>query len=136
MNVKKIIALVVTALVSAAVFAQGSFVVKSVKGTVKYEEKPGVKKAVTVGQVLSSSAVVDVGLNSKLVLEMDGQEYTVNASAKGALDKVASAKVASGGIKKGGNAAGSVKGDGGTGKSVSTASSRASDAKEDLGWEE
>ena len=135
MNVKKIIALVVTALVSAAVFAQGSFVVKSVKGTVKYEEKPGVQKKVTVGQVLSSSTVVNVAMNSTLVLEMDGQEYTVNALAKGALDKVASAKVA-GGIKKGGSAAGNVKGDAGTGKSVSTASSRASDAKEDLGWDE
>jgi len=58
---------------------------KSVKGTVKYEEKPGVQKNVTVGQVLSSSTFINVSLNSKLVLEMDGQEYTVNTPAKGTL---------------------------------------------------
>lgn len=134
MNIKKIIALVVTALVSAAVFAQGSFIVKSVKGTVKYEEKPGVQKNVTVGQVLSSSTVINVGLNSKLVLEMDGQEYTVNAAAKGVLDNVA--VVNSKSLKKGGVVAGNVKGDKGAGKAVSTASSRASEAKEDVEWDE
>lgn len=134
MNIKKIIALVTTALISAAVFAQGSFVVKSVKGTVKYEEKPGVQKNVTVGQVLSSSTFINVSLNSKLVLEMDGQEYTVNTPAKGTLDKIATSSVK--GLKKGGAVAGNVKGDTGTGKAVSTASSRASEAKEDVEWDE
>lgn len=134
MNIKKIIALVVTTFVSAAVFAQSSFVVKSVKGTVKYEEKPGVQKNVTVGQVLSSSTIINVGLNSKLVLEMDEQEYTVNTPAKGTLEKIATSSVK--GLKKGGAVTGNVKGDTGTGKAVSTASSRASEAKEDVEWDE
>lgn len=135
MNAKKMFALVLTAIVSVcAVFAQGSYVVKSVKGNVKYEAEAGVKKAVKVGQVLSATTFIDVGLNSTLVLEMDGEEITVKAMTKGALDKVAvsSAK----GLKKGGSVAGNVKGDSGTGKSVSTASSRASEAKEDVDWDE
>ncbi|MBR6079064.1 MAG: hypothetical protein IKQ43_00975 [Treponema sp.] len=135
MKTKKIFALVLTALVSAcAVFASGSYVVKSVKGTVKYEAEAGVKKAVKVGQTLSATTVIDVGVNSSLVLEMDGEEFTVKALSKGALDKVAAGK--SKGLKNGSSVAGNVKGDTGAGKSVSTASSRASEAKEDVEWAE
>lgn len=135
MKTKRIFALILTAIVSVcAVFAQGSYVVKSVKGTVKYEAEGGVKKVVKVGQTLSATTIIDVGLNSTLVLEMDGEEFTVKAMSKGALDKVAIGN--SKGLKKGGAVAGGVKGDGGAGKSVSTASSRASEAKEDVEWDE
>ena len=138
MNAKKMFALVLTAIVSVcAVFAQGSYVVKSVKGNVKYEAEAGIKKAVKVGQTLSASTFVDVGLNSSLVLELDGEEITVKAMTKGALDKVAPAKTTStSGLKSGGLRTSTVAKDTGVSKSVSTASSRASEAKEDVEWDE
>ena len=75
-----------------------------------------------------------IAANSSLVLEMDGEEFTVKPLSKGALDKVAAGK--SKGLKNGSAVAGNVKGDKGAGKSVSTASSRASEAKEDVEWDE
>ncbi len=137
MNAKKIIALALTALVSVGmIFAQGSFVVKSVKGTVTYESA-GAKKAVTVGQTLSASTVINVGMSSNLVLEADGAEYTVKAMSRGALEKFVNVP-AGNGLKRGGPVAGSssVKSDNGTGKSVSTASSRAEDQQSELPFDE
>lgn len=133
---KKAISFLAALLMFGQVFATGSYVVKSVKGNVKYEAEAGIKKAVKVGQTLSASTFVDVGLNSSLVLEMDGEEFIVNPFSKGALDKVASAKTSTGGLKSGGLRASTVAKDTGVSKSVSTASSRASEAKEDVDWDE
>ena len=134
---KKAISFLVALLLFGQVFATGSYVVKSVKGTVKYEAEAGVKKAVKVGQTLSATTVIDVAANSSLVLEMDGEEFTVKPLSKGALDKVAPARTTStGGLKSGGLRTSTVAKDTGVSKSVSTASSRASEAKEDVDWDE
>ncbi len=134
---KKAISFLAALLMFGQVFATGSYMVKSVKGNVKYEAEAGIKKAVKVGQTLSASTFVDVGLNSVLVLELDGEEITVKAMTKGALDKVAPAKTTSaGGLKSGGLRTSTVAKDTGVSKSVSTASSRASEAKEDVEWDE
>lgn len=134
---KKAISFLAALLVFGQVFATGSYVVKSVKGTVKYEAEAGVKKAVKVGQTLSASTFVDVGLNSVLVLDLDGEEITLKTPKKGALDKIAPARTTStGGLKSGGLRASTVAKDTGVSKSVSTASSRASEAKEDVEWDE
>ena len=133
---KKAISFLAALLMFGQVFATGSYVVKSVKGNVKYEAEAGIKKAVKVGQTLSASTFVDVGLNSVLVLELDGEEITVKAMTKGALDKVASAKTSTGVLRSGGARAGTVAKDSGVSRSVSTASSRASEAKEDVDWDE
>lgn len=140
MNVKKLLALALTALVSVcAVFAQGSYVVKSVKGTVKYSTTVnGVVKEdkVTVGQTLSATTKVNVGLYAVLVLELDGVEYTINGAKKDTLDKLVGVK--SNELHQGGTVAGTSKADSGVGKSTSTASSRANDAQEEknLDWDE
>ncbi len=132
MNMKKLFALALTAVISVcAVFAQ-SFVVKSVKGTVKYESEPKVYKPVTVGQSLSATTVVNVGLNSELIIELNGNEYKIPSMKNDSLEKLL--KVPSKGLSKGGSAAGSVGKDASAGNSVSTASNRAQDLKNDVDW--
>ncbi|MBQ1661561.1 MAG: hypothetical protein II054_03590 [Treponema sp.] len=134
---KRGMALVLVALLSACfVFAEGSYVVKSVKGKVQYEAAPGKMQDVKVGQTLSSSTVVDTGLNSILVLTIDGKDLTIKAKQKGTVEKVAVGG-GSGTLKKGGTVAGNASSSSSGSKSgVNTASSRASEAKEDVDWDE
>lgn len=134
---KRGMALVLVALLSACfVFAEGSYVVKSVKGKVQYEAAPGKMQDVKVGQTLSASTVVDTGLNSILVLTIDGKDLTIKAKQKGTVEKVAVGG-GSGTLKKGGTVAGKASSSSNGSKSgVNTASSRASEAKEDVDWDE
>ena len=133
---KKGLAFALVALLSACfVFAEGSYVVKSVKGKVQYEEASGKLADVKVGQTLSASTVVNTGLNSTMVLSFDGEEITIAAMKKGTVDKLAVSKA--GGLKKGSVVSSSVGGSSSNSKSgVATASSRASEAKEDVDWDE
>ena len=132
---KRGLAFVVAALLSVCfAFAEGSYVVKSVKGKVQYEVSPGKMENIKVGQTLSSSTVVSIGSKSSVVLTFEGKDITISAMKKGTVDKL-TAK-GSGSLKAGGTVAGNnVSGTSSGSKSgVSTASSRASSAKEDLDW--
>ena len=132
---KKGLAFALVALLSACfVFAEGSYVVKSVKGKVQYEVAPGKLENVKVGQTLSSSTVINTGLNSTMVLTVDGKEITIAQMKKGTVDKLTVANA--GGLKTGASASSGVAGTASSKASVSTASSRASEAKEDVDWDE
>lgn len=138
-NKKYLTAVILAVLSMAAVFAEAGYKVKSVIGKVQYEAAPGTWKSVKKGQELSPSTVVNTGLDSKLILVFGDKTITIKQMQKGTIEKLALVlESGKDGIKKGvavtknnvnGDADGSTKG-------VATASSRASDAKEDLDWEE
>lgn len=134
---KKTIALVILAFfMSVSMFAASAYKVVSVTGKVTYEAAPGTWKTVTVGQELSASTVLNTSLNSSIVIEQDGNEITIKAMQKGTVDSlvgIASTK----GIKKSGGIKKSTVGDDveGSSKGTATASSRASEAKSDLDWD-
>jgi len=137
MNKKSIVLVVLALFMSVSMFAKGTYKVLSVTGKVTFEVTPETWKNVAVGQELSASTVLNTSLNSSVVLaNEDGTEVTIKAMQKGTVDSllgVASSK----GLKKGGLKATSVADEvEGTTKGTATASSRASDAKEDLDWDD
>ena len=135
---KKSIVLVVLALfMSVSMFAAGAYKVKAITGKVTFEAAPDNWKNVTVGQELSASTVLNTSLNSSVVIvKDDGSEVTIKAMQKGTVDSllgVASSK----GLKKTGLNTTTVADDvEGTSKGIATASSRASDAKVYLDWDD
>ena len=138
MKIKKLICSVLAFFAFSSVFALGSYKVESITGKVTYESAPGKWVAVKVGQELSASTVVQTSVNSTLVLSSGESKVTVKAMQKGTVESLSSvASAGSSGIKKGSSVkSAAVAADTGTSKSVVTASSRASEAKEDLDWDE
>ena len=137
MNKKGLLFVVFAVFTAFAVFAApDSFKVESITGKVQYEATPGTWKDVKVGQELSSSTVVNTSLNSSMVIASGKTKTTIKAMQKGTVASLT--QVASSGIKKGANVAKSAVGDiaKGAEKGVATASSRASEAKEDIDWDE
>jgi hypothetical protein len=122
-------------LAAGTVFAGDSFVVQSVSGKVEREVSPGKWEAVTVGSSLTATTVINTGLNSTLVLKEGTRVITIKAMQKGAVEKLAAATAS--GVRIGGKVNESGSGSSGRGtSSVSTASTRASDAAGDVQWEE
>lgn len=145
---KKIICLMASLLVSAAVFAEEpsaaksdaqSFVVQSVTGNVQYESAPDTWTKLTAGTTLAPSTVVKTNLNSALVVLKDGMKFSIKPMQKDSIEKlcagVASAK--KNGIKVGSKVATSDVNSSVTKSrsSVSTASTRASSAEETVDFE-
>ena len=133
---KRGLAFIFTALLSVCfAFAEGSYVVKSVKGKVQYEVSPGKMENVKVGQALSASTVVSIGSKSSIVLTLDGKD--ISALKKGTVDKLTASSKGSASLKSGGVAASSnVSGNTASSRaSVSTASSRARDGNDELEWD-
>ena len=122
----------------SSLFAAG-YKVESFAGKVQVEIAPGKWVAVEEGQELAASAVIQTGVNSSLVLTLDGAKINIKAMQKGTIESLtAVAATGNGGIKKGSSlkSAGVAAGSNKTSKSVVTASSRASEAKEDYQWDE
>lgn len=125
---------------ASAAFAQttaAEIIVQTVTGKVEYEVSAGKWEAVTANMKLSPSTVINTGLNSTLILRMGDRVVTIRAMQKGTVEKLTSALIsASGGITVGAKAADSSVNTGSTqGRSnISTASTRASEATEDLEW--
>ena len=121
----------------SSLFAAG-YKVESFTGKVTYEAAPGKWVAVEAGQELPASTVIQTGVNSTLVLSLDGAKINIKAMQKGTIENLTAVASTGTGIKKGSSlkssavAADTTK----TSKSVVTASSRASEAKEDYSWEE
>ena len=125
-------------LLGAAMLFAENYEVKSVSGKVTYESAPGKWTEVKKGQKLSDSTVLNTSVNSKLVLVTeDNTTVTVKAMQKGTAESLvkANASVAKG-LKK--NPASTIAKKSAAGavtensKGVATASSRASEAKEDI----
>ena len=137
MNKKSIVLVVLAFFMSVSMFAAGSYKVVSVTGKVTFEAAPETWKNVAVGQELSASTVLNTSLNSSVVIALDdGKEITIKAMQKGTIDSlvgVASNKGLKSSKLKTTTIADDVEG---TTKGTATASSRASDAKEDLDWDD
>ena len=136
---KRLITLLLALFVGTMLFAATeSYVVESVVGTVTYEKAPGKFEKVAVGQELSASTVLKTGLNSSVVLKLNDKSITIKAKQNGSVESLfAAATPAKGGLKKQTIVkAGDVQVADGKREGVATASSRASEAKEDFTWDE
>lgn len=134
--IKTLIVGVVAMFAAASLFAAGSYKVERVTGKVTYEAN-GEWKAVSVGQEITAGTNVNTALNSSLVVSDGSSSATIKAMQKGSIDKLASAASTKGGLKKANVAKSNVAGKAdGSQSGVSTASSRASEAKKDLEWDE
>lgn len=131
-----------TLFVSMALSAQNAaqtITVQTVIGKVEREVSAGKWEAVTKGMVLTPATVINTGLNSSLTLLLGERVATIKAMQKGTVEKlttgIASTK---GGIKIGAKVTESnVTADSDQGRTnISTASTRASDATNDVEWSE
>jgi len=135
MNKKSILVAVLSIFMAASIFAAGTYKVKTVTGKVTYEATPGNWKNVTVGMELSAATVINTSLNSSVVVTTGDNDVTIKAMQKGTLDSLTGST--SGVAKAKGLKASSVAGEvSGKSKGTATASSRASEAKEDVDWDE
>ena len=136
---KRLITLLLALFVGTMLFAAtDTYVVESVVGTVTYEKAPGKYEKVTVGQELSASTVLKTGLNSSVVLKLNDKSITVKAKQTGSVEQLYVASAPSkGGLKRQTIVkAGDTEIADGKREGVATASSRASEAKEDFTWDE
>ena len=137
MNKKSIVLVVLAFFMSVSMFAAGSYKVVSVTGKVTFEAAPETWKNVSVGQELSASTVLNTSLNSSVVVALDdGIEITIKAMQKGSIDSLVGL-ASNKGLKSSKIRTSTIADDvEGTTKGTATASSRASDAKEDLDWDD
>lgn len=123
----------------AAAPAENEYVVQSVSGNVQYEVSPDKWKKLTKGTKLAPSTVVKTNLNSALVVLQGGEKISIKAMQKNTIEKLCSAVASAkqGGVKMGSKVATSEVDANATKSrtSVSTASSRASTAEEDVNFE-
>ena len=136
---KKLFALLLVLFTGTMLFAAANtYVVESVTGDVKYESAPGKFDKVKVGQELSASTVINTGLSASVVVKYDGKSITIKAKQSGTIEQLyVAAAPTKGGLKKQSIAkADAVDSADGKREGVSTASSRASEAKADFAWDE
>lgn len=134
--IKKILIGVVAFFATASLFAAGSYKVEKVTGKVTYEDG-GAWKTVAVGQELSAGTNINTALNSSVVINDGSSSVTIKAMQKGDVEKLVASGAGKGGLKKASVAKSTVAGkSNGAQSGVSTASSRASEAKSDLEWDE
>jgi len=134
---KKLITIVFMIVSAAAFMFAEKFEVTSVSGTVTYESAPGKSDNVKVGQKLSDATVINTSVNSKVViLTESGESVTIKPMQKGTVaDLVKSNSKLAKGPKKNPSSTIAVKSNATDEKGkqgVATASSRASEAKEDI----
>ena len=137
---KKVIALVsvLAAFVSFA-FAEKKmqYKVQSVVGKVTYQVSATEWASVTKDMELDENAVVSTALNSTLVVENEGKRVTVKPMKKGKMGELIALASTNGSVKIGSTVTkADVAADTTAKKGVATASSRASEAKEDVEWDE
>lgn len=134
--IKTLIIGMVAFFAAASLFAAGSYKVERVTGKVTYEAN-GEWKAVAVGQELVAGTNINTALNSSLVVSDGSSSATIKAMQKGSIESLASATGSKGGLKKATLSKNNVaKKAEGSQSGVATASSRASEAKKDLEWDE
>jgi len=126
-------------LFSVALLTAQDFTVQSVTGSVRVEKSPGVWEKIAAGTSLTLTSQINVGLNSTLVIGMgEGEDIMIGAMQKGLLKDLLEKNSKGSGISLGGSLAEN-KFNTDTGKdrtNISTASTRASDAQNDVEWME
>lgn len=113
--------------------------IESVKGTVKFEKSLGVWETLKEDSELTIDTVINTGLNSTLELMLDDEVFIISAMQRGTIKDLREKYLASmGGIKLGGSIkTGSLSTETGQNRTnISTASTRASEAKDDIEWAE
>lgn len=137
-SVKRIVvlALFLGVFFTGLAFAAEGYAVQSVTGTVVREVSSGKWEPVTQGMTLLPSTVVDIKLNGKLELIGKDGAVTIGQMKKGTLESLVSGGSGAGlritGQKTESKAAGAGRGN----SNIATASTRASDAAEDVEWAE
>jgi hypothetical protein len=133
---KKFVCTLVFIVLSTLSFAEELYTVEAYTGRVEREASPNRWEVVTQGMTLSSTTVINVGLNSTLTLKSAGKTITIAAMQRGTIATL-SASGRGKGIRIGGKVA-ETNTDPVARKTtaISTASSRASDATQDLEWAE
>lgn len=136
---KKVAAFLVIAFSFACLFAENAtYKVKSVSGNVTYEVSNNKWAPVTSDMELEEGAVINTGLNSTLVVMQNGKTIKIKPMKKGKLSELVALSSSKKDIKIGSKVTKEeIAAEATSSKSgVSTASSRASEAKEELDWEE
>ena len=136
---KRLAFLFISAAFACAAFAEKKAAVKvvSAKGSVTYEVSKNKWEDVSAGMELNADAVINTGINSSITFDYEGKTVSVKALKQGKIadfantDKKSGVKLGSR-VKPGEIAADSEK----AAKSTITASSRASEAKDDVEWDE
>lgn len=130
--------ILIIAIFSLAVSLYSNITVVSVTGHVKYEETNGNWKTVTVNSRLSLESIINTGINSRLELKTSNDEMiTIKAMKKGSIEDLIEATTSSfSGIQLQSSL---TKSDANADDiqertNIGTASTRASDATEDLEW--
>ena len=137
---KKLLVLLSVLFAGTMLFAASNdiYVVEDIVGNATVEVAPGQFDKLVIGQELKASSVINTGLNSSVVLVSNGKKITIKAKQKGTVESLFLAAASTkGGLKMQSIAKANAE-DTANGKreGVSTASSRASEAKEDFAWEE
>ena len=137
---KKLLVLLSVLFAGTMLFAASNdvYVVEDIVGNATVEVAPGQFDKLVIGQELKASSVINTGLNSSVVLVSNGKKITIKAKQKGTVESLFLAAASTkGGLKMQSIAKANAE-DTANGKreGESTASSRASEAKEDFAWEE
>lgn len=115
-----------------------AFTVLSVKGNVKYEISNSKWALVTLDTLLTSNSNINTGINSSLEIQIDNEDIiTIKAMKKGTIEELlTSNKVGFSGLKLSGSLTKSSANadDVQERTNIGTASTRASDATEDIQW--
>lgn len=123
----------------ASLFAfSNEYSVKSVIGKVKYESSPDEWQLITEGQTLTDMTVISTGLNSLLVLSSDSGDIKIKAMQQGSVQELSTGGKKIGGLKKSKkiNTSAVAQTSYAEKHGIATASSRASEAKNDLEWDD
>lgn len=121
---KKVLLLTFLMFVCALIYAK-TYTVTTAKGSVTTKDKQALK----VLDKVTDSTYVNIGPHSTLIfIDEDGNEYRLISMKKGTIYDLM--------FKKNKAPLGTVKSDTGVKSTVQTASSRASDVKEDLDWDD
>lgn len=134
---KKNVFMIVMLVAGVFAFAE-SWTVKEVTGNVTCVDSKGKTVDIKTGMSIDSDVSVSTGLNSTLVVNHDGKDFSIKPMKKGKISELCVSGKSKNGVKIGSKV---TKGDiaqaaGKSSKGAATASSRASEAKSDVLWEE
>lgn len=114
---------------------EDKYEVISFTGSVRYQDTTGSWKRLEEGMILAPETIVNVGLNSQLTLSKDGDEFALSAMRRGALSELLEVNT---GLRLGNRVQNDDidTDDVQNRNDISTASTRADDADEEIEWVE
>jgi hypothetical protein len=132
-----LISLVLGVMLAGFAFGADGYIVQNLTGKVERQGTSGQWVAVSAGDTLSPATTVKIGINSSLVVKSGEKEATIRSARQGTLESLLSSGTGTAKITVGGSVANSDIPVSASGASnISTSSTRASNAAEDLEWVE